>query len=92
MRQFNSLDLSMEKLRECFVRAKKQEAKYIAIQYKIEGMNGLETIITERDNFDLKLRSIENRYDNNLSHKFEDIIIVNYTFANKIRELHHELY
>lgn len=85
-------EITMKNLGICFERAKKNNAKFVAVRIEMEGFLEAEIIVNPIVNADSKLEYYKKTYDENLNHKHaKGIRIIGCTFGNDMREIERDL-
>lgn len=84
--------LTMKNLENCFERAKKNYARFVAVRIEMEGFPEAEVIINPIANADSKLEYYKKTYDDNLNHKYATgIKIVGCTFGDDFKEIEEDI-
>lgn len=84
--------ITMKNLKICFERAKKYNAKFVAVRIEMEGFPEAEIIVNPIINADSKIAYYKKTYDENLNHKHaKGIRIVGCSFGNDMAEIEEDL-
>jgi hypothetical protein len=82
--------MNMEDLEQCFKKAMKDKANYIAVKIETKGCKAPEVIINPYENFETKLDYYQNAYSDDLALKnCKDIKITDFMAAYNFEELEH---
>ncbi len=88
----NMFNIKMNNLELCFERAKKCNAKFVAVRIEMEGFPEAEIIVNPIVNADSKLEYYKKTYDEDLNHKYaKGIRIIGCTFGSDMSEIESDL-
>lgn len=84
--------LNIKNLERCFLGAKEQGIKFVAVRIEMEGFPRSEIIVNPIDNAEAKLEYYQKAYDEFLFHKFaKGVSITGFSFGNDMNEIQEDL-
>lgn len=85
------IQLTMDNLSQAVHAAIGEKAKFFAIAVTVPGATGREVLINPKENFEAKLKYLQETYNHDLIHKTAPLQIVGFTYGDRYSAIQKDL-